>query len=102
MITQQQIKDNIPQLALQQVMENQVDEIAGSAIYCVQESWQKAEVQKHPEVTVVMDAAALEEAVAGAGSNIIYIPADAQITQAITRSILQRNSLSKQIIWEID
>ena len=100
MIPEQQIIENIPQLALQHALQNQIDEISGSAIYSVSEAWQKAELQKHPKVTVVNDVQALEQAVASSDSEIIYIPANAQITQAITRSILQRNPLNKHILWE--
>jgi hypothetical protein len=68
--------------------------------------WQKlfddkqAELQKHPKVTVASDANALEQAVASPEFEFIYIPAMADITQAITRSILQRNPLNKRILWE--
>ena len=100
MIPEQQIIENIPQLALQHALQNQIDEISGSAIYSVSEAWQNAELQRHPKVTVVNDVQALEQAVASSDSEIIYIPANAQITQAITRSILQRNPLNKRILWE--
>lgn len=100
MIPEKQIIENIPQLALQHALQNQIDEVSGSAIYSVTENWQKAELQKHPKVTVTMDARALEQAVASAEYEFIYIPAIADITQAITRSILQRNPLGKRILWE--
>ena len=100
MIQQQQIKDNIPQLALQHALQNQIDEVSGSGIYSVNEAWQKTELQKHPKVTIVTNTQALEQAVASSEFEIIYIPANAQITQAITRSILQRNPLNKRILWE--
>jgi len=100
MITEQQIIENIPGLALQHVLENLIDEVSGSAIYSVHEGWQKAELQKHPQVTVTTDARALEQAVASPEFEFIYIPATANITQAITRSILQRNPLNKRILWE--
>lgn len=100
MIPQQKIIENIPQLALQHALENLVDEVSGSAIYSVREAWQKAELQKHPKVTVAMDAPELEQAVASPECEFIYIPASADITQAITRSILQRNPLNKRILWE--
>ncbi|MDX2073798.1 MAG: hypothetical protein SFX19_05465 [Alphaproteobacteria bacterium] len=96
----QKIIENIPQLALQHALQNQIDEVSGSAIYSVTESWQKAELQKHPKVTVATDATALEQAVANLAFEFIYIPASADITQAITRSILQRNPLNKRILWE--
>jgi len=51
-------------------------------------------------VTVASDARALEQAVASPEFEFIYIPAMADITQAITRSILQRNPLNKRILWE--
>ncbi len=100
MIPEQQIIANIPQLALQMALENWTDEVSGSAIYSVTESWQKAELQKHPNVTVIMDAEALERAVTSPEFEFIYIPAIANVTQAITRSILQRNPLNKRILWE--
>jgi hypothetical protein len=100
MISEQQIIENIPELALQQALDNLVDEVSGSAIYSVSEAWQKAELQKHPKVTVASDARALEQAVASPEFEFIYIPAMADITQAITRSILQRNPLNKRILWE--
>jgi hypothetical protein len=100
MIPEQQIIENIPQLALQQVLDNLIDEVSGSAIYSVSVAWQKAELQKHPKVTVTTDASALEEAVASPECEFIYVPATADITQAITRSILQRNPLNKRILWE--
>jgi glutamate synthase domain-containing protein 1 len=100
MIPQQQIIDNIPQLALQHALENQIDEISGSAIYSVSEAWQKAELQKHSAVAIVTDAQALEQAVASPEFEFIYIPAIADVTQGITRSILQRNPLNKRILWE--
>lgn len=100
MITEQQMLDHIPALALQQVLENVIDEVAGSTIYSVNEAWQKAELQLHPKITVVSDAGALEDAVASSACEFIYIPASAQVTQAIARSILQRNPLNKHILWE--
>lgn len=100
MTTPQQILSNIPQLALQTAIENLIDEVAGSRIYGIHEAWQKGELQKHPRVTVVTDVLALEEAVASPEFEFIYVPATAQITQAITRSILQRNPLNKHILWE--
>jgi len=100
MIPQQQIIENIPQLALQHALQNQIDEVSGSAIYSVSEAWQKAELQKHPRVIVTTDVQALEQAVASPDYEIIYIPAIADVTQAITRSILQRNPLNKRILWE--
>lgn len=100
MIPEQQITDNIPQLALQHALDNLLDEVSGSTIYSVSEAWQKAELQKHPKVAVTTDAAALEQAVASPAFEFIYIPATANITQAITRSILQRNPLNKKILWE--
>ena len=100
MISDQQIIENIPHLALQQVLDNLIDEVSGSAIYSVSASWQKAELQKHPKVIVATDALALEQAVASPASQFIYIPASADITQEITRSILQRNPLNKRILWE--
>ena len=100
MIPEQQMIENIPQLALQHVLENLIDEVSGSAIYSVTESWQKAELQKHPKVIVTTDAGALEQAVASPEFEFIYIPATANITQDITRSILQRNPLNKRILWE--
>lgn len=100
MISEQKILDNIPQLALQQVLDNLIDEVSGSSIYSVSETWQKAELQKHPKVTVATDASTLEQAVASPEFEFIYIPASADITQAITRSILQRNPLKKRILWE--
>lgn len=100
MISEQQIIENIPGLALQHVLENLIDEVSGSAIYSVSEAWQKAELQKHPKVTVTTDALALEQAVSSLAFEFIYIPATANITEAITRSILQRNPLNKRILWE--
>ena len=100
MIPQQQIIDNIPQLALQQVLDNLIDEVSGSAIYGVHEAWQKAELQKHSKVTVATDTRTLEQAVSSPAFEFIYIPAIADITQAITRNILQRNPLKKRILWE--
>ena len=100
MIPEKQIIENIPQLALQHALQNQIDEVSGSAIYSVSEAWQKAELQKHPKVAVIMDARTLEQAVANPECEFIYIPASAGITQAITRSILQRNPLKKHILWE--
>jgi hypothetical protein len=100
MISEQQIIENIPQLALQHVLQNQIDEVSGSAIYSVSEAWLKAELQKHPRVIIARDAEALEQAVASPEFEYIYIPATANITQAITRSILQRNPLNKRIFWE--
>lgn len=100
MIPQQQIIDNIPHLALQHVLDNLIDEVSGSAIYSVSEAWQKTELQKHPKVTVTTDAVGLEQAVASPAFEFIYIPATADITQTITRSILQRNPLKKRILWE--
>jgi hypothetical protein len=96
----QKIIENIPQLALQHALENLIDDVSGSAIYSVTENWQKAELQKHPKVIVATDAGALEQAVASPAFEFIYIPASADITQAITRSILQRNPLNKRILWE--
>lgn len=100
MIPQQQIIDNIPHLALQHVLDNLIDEVSGSAIYGVHEAWQKAELQKHSKVTVATDARTLERAVSSPEFEFIYIPATADVTQAITRSILQRNPLKKRILWE--
>jgi len=100
MINAQQIEENLPELALQCVLQNQIDEVDGSAIYSAHETWQKAELQKHPRVTVVQDAATLEDAVANPEQLIIYIPHLAHITQAITRAILARNPLKKYILWE--
>jgi hypothetical protein len=100
MIPEQQIIENIPQLALQHALDNLIDEVSGSAIYSVSEAWQKAELQKHPKVTVTTDARALEEAITSPECEFIYIPASADVTQAITRSILQRNPLKKRILWE--
>jgi hypothetical protein len=100
MISEQKIIENIPALALQHALENLIDEVSGSAIYSVHEGWQKAELQKHPQVTVTTDARALEQAVASPEFEFIYIPSGADITQAITRSILQRNPLNKRILWE--
>ena len=100
MIPEQQIIDTIPQLALQHALDNLIDEVSGSTIYSVSEAWQKAEVQKHPKVTIAADARALEQAVASPAFEFIYIPASADITQGITRSILQRNPLNKRILWE--
>ena len=100
MITEQQIIKNIPGLALQHALENLIDDVSGSAIYSVSEAWQKAELQKHPKVIVTTDAEALERAVASPAFEFIYIPASADITKAITRSILQRNPLNKRILWE--
>jgi len=100
MIPEQQIIENIPQLALQHALQNQIDEVLGSAIYSVTEPWLKAELQRHPKVIVTGDAEALERAVASPEFEFIYIPATANVTQAITRSILQRNPLNKRILWE--
>jgi len=100
MISEQKIIENIPALALQHALENLIDEVSGSAIYSVHEGWQKAELQKHPQVTVTTDVRALEQAVVSPAFEFIYIPASADITQAITRSILQRNPLNKRILWE--
>jgi hypothetical protein len=100
MTTEQQMIENIPQLALQQVLDNFIDEVSGSSIYSVTESWQKGELQKHPKVIVTNDAQALEQAVISPECEFIYIPASADITQAITRSILARNPLNKHILWE--
>lgn len=100
MISEQQIIENIPQLALQHALENLIDEVSGSAIYSVSEAWQKVELQKHPKVTVTTNAGALEQAVTSPAFEFIYIPSSADITQAITRSILQRNPLNKRILWE--
>jgi hypothetical protein len=100
MIPEQQIIENIPHLALQHALEHQIDEVSGSAIYSVTESWQKAELQKHPKVIVVTDAEALERVVISPEFEFIYIPANADVTQAITRSILGRNPLNKRILWE--
>ena len=83
-----------------QAVQGKIDEVSGSAIYSVSEAWQKAELQKHPKVTVTTDALALEQAVSSPAFEFIYIPATANITQAITRSILQRNPLNKRILWE--
>lgn len=96
----QKIIENIPQLALQHALQHQIDEVSGSPIYGVTESWQQAELQKHPQVIVATDAGALEQAVASPEFVFVYIPASADITQAITRSILQRNPLNKRILWE--
>jgi hypothetical protein len=101
MISEQQIIENIPTLALQHALNNLIDEVSGSAIYRVSEAWQKAELQKHPKVMIAGDARALEQAVASPEFEFIYIPASADITQGITRSILQRNSLNKRILWEM-
>ena len=100
MIAEQKIIENIPQLALQQVLDNLIDEVSGSSVYSVSEAWQKAELQKHSKVTVATDASTLEQAVSSPEFEFIYIPAIADITQAITRSILQRNPLKKRILWE--
>jgi hypothetical protein len=100
MMSEQQIIENIPQLALQHALQNQIDEVSGSGIYSVTEAWQKAELQNHPKVTVVTDAKALEQAAASPEFEFIYIPAIADVTQAITRSILKRNPLNKRILWE--
>ena len=100
MIPEQQMIENIPQLALQQVLDNFIDEVSGSSIYSVMEGWQKAELQKHPKVIVATDAEGLEQAVISPECEFIYIPASADITQAITRSILGRNPLNKNILWE--
>lgn len=100
MISEHKIIENIPHLALQQVLDNLIDEVSGSAIYSVSEAWQKAELQKHPGVVIVTDAAGLEKAVASPECEFIYIPVSADITQGITRSILQRNPLNKRILWE--
>lgn len=102
MIAEQQIIENIPQLALQQAVEHQIDEVSGSTIYSVTESWQKAELQKHPKVIVATDAVALEQAVSSPEFEFIYIPASADVTQAITRTILGRNPLNKHILWEAE
>lgn len=96
----QQIIENIPQLALQQALEHQIDEVSGSSVYSVSEAWQQAELQKHPKVIVATDAVALEQEVASPEFEFIYIPASADITQGITRSILKRNPLNKRILWE--
>ncbi len=100
MISEQKIIENIPVLALQHALDNLIDEVSGSSIYSVTESWQKAELQKHPKVTVATDALALEQAVISPECEFIYIPASADITQGITRSILGRNPLNKRILWE--
>ena len=100
MIPEQQIIENIPQLALQQALEHQIDEVSGSIIYSVVEGWQKAELQKHPKVIVATDAEGLEQAVASPECEFIYAPASTDITQAITRSILGWNPLNKRILWE--
>jgi hypothetical protein len=100
MIPEKQIIENIPQLALQCALDNLIDEVMGSRIYGIHESWQKGELQKHPNVKVVNDPSELEHAVATRDFEFIYIPSAAPITQAITRSILQRNPLKKCILWE--
>ena len=100
MTSQDQILKNIPQLALQCALENQIDEVCGSRIYGITEPWQKGELRKHPSVTIVADSQSLERAVASPEFEFIYVPVDAPITQAITRSILQRNPLNKNIFWE--
>jgi len=41
MMTPQEIEKNLPQLALQLVMERPLEEVAGSQIYSVVEPWQK-------------------------------------------------------------
>lgn len=102
MIPEQQMIENVPQLALQQALEHQIDEVSGSAIYSVTETWQKAELQNHPNVTVAANAEALEQAVASPEYEFIYIPVTADITQGITRSILGRNPLNKRILWEAE
>ncbi|MFZ4542230.1 MAG: hypothetical protein ACOYNL_10655 [Rickettsiales bacterium] len=100
MMTQQEIEKNLPQLALQIVMERPLEEVAGSQIYSVVEPWQKAELQIHPDVIVARDANAFEAAAASPDAKIIYVPADAAITQSLTRTILLRQSFAKVIIWE--
>lgn len=100
MMTTQEIEKNLPQLALQLVMQHRLEEVEGSTIYSVVEPWQKAELQLHPDVTVVKDASALEAAVVSAETKILYVPADAALTPSLTRTILQRQPLRKTIIWE--
>jgi hypothetical protein len=100
MIPEQQIIENIPQLALQHALEHQIDEVSGSTIYSVGEVWQQVELQKHPKVIIATDAEALEQAIISPEFEFIYIPANADVTQAITRSILGRNPLNKRILWE--
>jgi hypothetical protein len=100
MTPEKQIIENLPQLALQCALDNLIDEVSGSRIYGIHESWQQGELQKHLKVKVVNDAQALEQAVASPEFEFIYVPANALVTQAITRSILQRNPLNKHILWE--
>lgn len=100
MIPRERVMENLPQLALQCAMDNLIDEVSGSRVFGIHEAWQKGELQKHPKVTVVFDSLALERAVASPEFEFIYIPADADVTQAITRSVLQRNLLNKSILWE--
>ena len=102
MIPKDKIIAGLHQLALQCALDNLIDEVAGSRIYGIVETWQKAELQTHPAVTVVTDQFALEHAVASPDFEFIYVPADAAITQGIARSILQRNPLNKHILWEQD
>lgn len=100
MTPEKRITENLPQLALQCALDNLIDEVSGSRIYGIHESWQKGELQKHVKVKVVTDAQALERVVVSPEFEFIYVPADALVTQGITRSILQRNPLNKHILWE--
>lgn len=100
MVSQAQIQANLPQLALQEALGHPLEEVNGSVVYAVLQSWHKGELPKHPHITVVYDAKTLEASVANPQHHIIYIPSSAHLTQGITRAILQRNPLKKCILWE--
>lgn len=98
-LTPAQAEQLLPEVAMQMATEHRLEPIEGSQIFQLTEDWQEPILIEKGYAKRVRTPAELEDVLQDELPANVIIPNDAAITEQSLRSVLSRNTLTKNIFW---